>query len=321
MRQTLIRAALAAIVTAAAATTATAQNFPSRPVTLIVPFPAGGSTDINLRALATATEKHLGQSIVIENRSGAGGTLGPGQMAAHAKPDGYTIAQLPITVFRYPFMTKTAFDPAKDFTYIISLTGYTFGVVVRADAPWRTFKELIADAKANPGKINYGTPGAGTSLHITMEQIAKRQGIQWTHVPFKGNAESNSALLGGHINVVADSTGWGELVNAGKFRLLVTWGAARTRNWPNVPTLRETGIDMISNSPFGLGGPAGMDAAVVKRLHDAFKQGMEAPSYAAVLAKLDQEPFYLNSADYRAFALKQIEEQRELVKMLGLKVN
>ena len=101
-------------------------------------------------------------------------------------------------------MTKTSFDPAKDFTYIIGVSGYTFGVVVKSDAPWKTFQELLAEAKANPGKINYGTPGAGTSLHITMEQIAKQQGIKWTHVPFKGNAETNNAILGGHIHAVAD---------------------------------------------------------------------------------------------------------------------
>src|SRR5882757_4442572 len=143
-----------------------AQQFPTRPVTLIVPWPAGGSTDIGMRALASATEKHLGQSIVIENKPGAGGTIGLANMAASAKPDGYTVAQLPITVFRIPFIQKTTFDPTKDFTYIIHITGYTFGVVVKADAPWKTFGELIDFARANPGKINYGTPGAGTSLHI-----------------------------------------------------------------------------------------------------------------------------------------------------------
>ena len=187
-----------------AASAAHAQTFPNRPVNLIVPWPAGGTTDVVMRALATATEKHLGQSLVIENRGGASGTLGPAHMAANAKPDGYTVAQIPITVFRLPHMRKTTFDPAKDFTYIIGLTGYTFGVVVRKDAPWKTFQELLADAKANPTKINYGTPGAGTSLHITMEQIAKHQGLKWTHVPFKGNAEATTALLGGHIQVLAD---------------------------------------------------------------------------------------------------------------------
>jgi tripartite-type tricarboxylate transporter receptor subunit TctC len=310
--------AACAAIAVAFATLGFAQNFPARPVTLIVPWPAGGTTDVGMRALATATEKHLGQPIVVENRSGGSGTLGPGQMAATAKPDGYTIAQIPITVFRFPFMTKTTFDPATDFTYIIGVSGYTFGVVVRDDAPWKTFQELAADAKANPGKINYGTPGAGTSLHITMEQIAKRQDIKWTHVPFKGNAEAMNALLGGHIHAVADSSGWAPLVNAGRFRLLVTWGAARTKNWPDVPTLREIGIDMVSNSPFGIAGPKGMDPAVVKILHDAFKKGLEEPSYAAAMAKLDQELFYLSSEDYRRFALQQIEEARRFVAELGL---
>jgi tripartite-type tricarboxylate transporter receptor subunit TctC len=298
---------------------AQAQQFPTRPVTLIVPWPAGGSTDIGMRALASATEKHLGQSIVIENKPGAGGTIGPANMAAGARPDGYTVAQLPITVFRMPFIQKTTFDPTKDFTYIIHITGYTFGVVVKADAPWKTFRELIDYARANPGKINYGTPGAGTSLHITMEQIARQQGIKWTHVPFKGVSESMNALLGGHIDVVSDSTGWAGSVDAGQARLLVTWGAGRTKNWPNVPNLKESGIDMISNSPFGIGGPKGMDPAVVKVLHDAFKKGMEEQSYKDSMAKLDQEAFYLDTAAYRACAMKQVEEQKQLVEELGLR--
>jgi tripartite-type tricarboxylate transporter receptor subunit TctC len=256
---------------------------------------------------------------VIENRAGGSGTLGPAQMAATAKPDGYTISQIPITVFRFPFMTKTTFDPATDFTYIIGVSGYTFGVVVREDAPWKTFRDLVADAQANPGKINYGTPGAGTSLHITMEQIAKRQGVRWTHVPFKGNSEAVNALLGGHIHAVADSSGWAPLVNAGRFRLLVTWGATRTNNWPDVPTLRDIGIDMVSNSPFGIAGPKGLEPAVVKVLHDAFKKGLEEPSYAAAMAKLDQELFYLSSDDYQKFAMQQIEEARRYITELGLK--
>jgi tripartite-type tricarboxylate transporter receptor subunit TctC len=229
------------------------------------------------------------------------------------------VAQIPITVFRYPAMRKTSFDPTRDFSYIISLTGYTFGIVVRKDSPWKTFQDLIAEAKANPGKINYGTPGAGTSLHITMEQIAKHQGIKWTHVPFKGNAEATSALLGGHIHVEADSTGWAQLVNTGELRLLVTWGAGRTRNWPDVPTLKEVGIDIVSNSPFGIAGPAGMDRSVIAVLHDAFRKGMEEPSYLAAMAKFDQEPFYLDTDGYRAHALKAIAEEKRSIEELGLK--
>lgn len=315
MRRAILLAAALGLFTGIAH----AQQFPTRPVTLVVPWPAGGSTDIGMRALAAATEKHLGQSIVIENKPGAGGTIGPANMAGGARPDGYTVAQLPITVFRMPFIQKTSFDPMKDFTYIIHITGYTFGVVVKADAPWKTFRDLIEHARANPGKINYGTPGAGTSLHITMEQIAKQQGIKWTHVPFKGVSESMNALLGGHIDVVSDSTGWAGSVDAGQARLLVTWGAGRTKNWPDVPNLKEVGIDMISNSPFGIGGPKGMDPAVVKVLHDAFKKGMEEQSYKDSMVKLDQEAFYLDTAAYHAYAMKQVEEQKQLVEELGLR--
>ena len=314
MKRVLLAAAMAAF-----ATVAQAQQFPNRPVTLIVPWPAGGSTDIGMRALAAATEKHLGQSIVIENKPGAAGTIGPANMAANAKPDGYTVAQLPITVFRLPFIQKTSFDPTSDFTYIIHVTGYTFGVVVKADAPWKTFQELLDYAKANPGKVNYGTPGAGSSLHITMEQIAKQKGIKWTMVPFKGQADSLTALLGGHIDVESNSTGWAGSVNEGKARLLVTWGATRTKNWPNVPNLKELGINMVSNSPFGIAGPKGMDPAVVKVLHDAFRKGMEEPLYKDAMARLDQPDYYLSAADYHAFAMQQIVEQKKIVEELGLR--
>jgi tripartite-type tricarboxylate transporter receptor subunit TctC len=128
-----------------------------------------------------------------------------------------------------------------------------------------------------------------------------------------------NALLGGHIHAVADSSGWAPLVNAGRFRLLVTWGAARTKNWPTVPTLREIGIDMVSNSPFGIAGPRGMEATTVKLLHDAFKKGLEEPSYAAAMVSLDQEVFYLSSEEYRKFALQQIEEAKRFIAELGLK--
>ncbi len=313
------RAVLLAAAILSLAGAAQAQQFPNRPVTLVVPWPPGGGTDIGMRALAAATEKHLGQKIVIDNKPGASGTIGPANMAATAAPDGYTVAQIPITVFRLPFIQKTAYDPAKDFTYILQVTGYTFGVVVKRDAPWKTFNELLDYAKANPGKINYGAPGAGTSLHITMEQIAKQRGIKWTMVPFKGQADSLTALLGGHIDVEANSTGWAGAVNAGDARLLVTWGAQRTKNWPSAPTLKDVGIDMVSNSPFGIAGPKGMDPAVVKVLHDAFKKGMDEQSYKDAMAKLDQEEYYLNTADYQAYAIKQIAEQKQLVDELGLR--
>jgi len=319
-RRQFLHLAAGAAVLPFAPPLARAQAYPTRPVTLIVPFAAGGTTDVALRALATASEKHLGQSIVVENRTGAGGTLGPAQMAASSKPDGYTVSQLPITVFRLPFISRTSFDPTKDFTFIIGVTGYTFGVVVRSDAPWKTFQDLLSDAAAKPGTITYGTPGAGTTPHITMERIAKLRSIKWVPVPFKGVAESTTALLGGHIDAVADSTGWAPQVNEGKFRLLVTWGAARTKNWPAVPTLREAGIDMVSNSPYGIGGPRGMNPEIVKVLHDAFRKGLDEPSNVATMAQLDQERFYLSSEEYQTFALQQIAQEKRMVEELGLRV-
>jgi tripartite-type tricarboxylate transporter receptor subunit TctC len=205
---TITRRTVLATGAALAATAATGpafgQAFPSKPITLIIPWPAGGSTDVSMRAMAEVASKQLGQQIVIDNKPGASGTLGPATMAATAKPDGYTIAQLPISVFRLPYMQKTSFDPEKDFTYIVHVTGYTFGVVVRKDSKYQTFKDLVEDARANPGKIKYATPGAGTSLHITMEQIAAKAGIKWTQVPFKGGAETSAAVLGGHV----DATRW-----------------------------------------------------------------------------------------------------------------
>jgi tripartite-type tricarboxylate transporter receptor subunit TctC len=317
LRATVVAAL--ALISTMSVEPAGAQGFPTKPVTLIVPWPAGGSSDLAMRAFAEAAQKHLGQSIVIENKPGASGTLGPAQMAATAKPDGYTVAQMPITVFRLPYMTKTTFDPTKDFTYIAGLTGYTFGVVVHSKSPWKTFQELVDYAKANPGKVKYGTPGTGTSLHIGMEQIAKQTGAKWTQVPFKGAAETNAALLGRHVDAVADSTGWRALVESGDFRLLVTWGAERTKNWPDVPTLKELGINLVANSPYGIAGPKGMDPKVVAALHDAFAKAVKEPVYLASLRSFDQELAYLNTADYSKHAAEQIEEAKKLIADLGLK--
>jgi tripartite-type tricarboxylate transporter receptor subunit TctC len=240
-------------------------------------------------------------------------------MAAIAKPDGYTLSIMPITLYRYPHMMKVNWDPLKDFTYIIHLTGYTFGVVVKADAPWKTWNDFIAYAKANPGKVTYATPGAGTTLHITMEMLAKKLGIKWVQVPMKGGAETTPAVLGGHVTATADSTGWAPQVDAGQLRLLVTWGNSRTKKWPDVPTLKELGYGVVSNSPFGLAGPKGMDPKVVQVLHDAFKKGMESKGFLDILAKFDMEPFYKGSAEYAEYVKQLYEEERVNVENLGLK--
>jgi tripartite-type tricarboxylate transporter receptor subunit TctC len=257
--------------------------------------------------------------IVIENKPGASTVLAPAQVAATGKPDGYTLVQITQNVFRAPFLRRTPFNPAQDFTYVIAVTAFTIGVVVRHDAPWKTFQDLLDDSKSNPGKISFGTAGAGTVSHVVMSWIARQRGIQWTHVPFRGGPDGVNALMGGHIHALADAAGWAPQVNAGQLRLLVTFGANRTKSWPTVPTLKETGIELVMSAPYGIAGPKGMDPTIVKILHDAFKKGMEEPSFAATLAQFDQEPFYLNSEEYYAFAMRQIVEEKSLVEELGLK--
>jgi tripartite-type tricarboxylate transporter receptor subunit TctC len=163
-------------------------------------------------------------------------------------------------------------DPLKDFTYIINLTGYTFGLVVPAGAPWKTLKDYVDDAKKNPGKIDYGSTGTGTTPHLAMEEFSQKAGIKLTHVPYKGSADLMAAILGGHLMSVSDSTGFAPQVEAGKLRILATFGSKRTKRWPDVPTLNELGYDTISDSPFGIAGPAGMETATVKTLHDALKR-------------------------------------------------
>jgi tripartite-type tricarboxylate transporter receptor subunit TctC len=223
-----------------------------------------------------------------------------------------------VTVLRYPHMMKVTYDPLKDFTYIMNLSGYTFGVVVKADAPWKTFDEFVAYAKANPGKITYSTPGTGSTTHITMEVFGLRNGIKWIHVPMKGSGEAIPALMGGHVTASAEATVWAPLVDSGELRLLVTWGDKRTKSWPNVPTMKDLGYDVVSNSPAGLIGPKGMDPNVVKILHDAFKKGMDDPAFRNILDKYNMEPFYKNTEDYVKFIMQLAKEEKENVERLGL---
>ena len=316
-RRHLVALALAALTWLAPAT-AFAQAYPAKPVTMVVPWPAGGSTDVAMRAICEAAAKRLGQPIVIDNKPGASGTLGPAVMAANAKPDGYTLAQIPITVMRLPLMQKQAWDALKDFTYIVHLTGYTFGITTKGDGQFKTWAEVVAYAKANPGKVSYATPGAGSSLHIGMEQIAAMSGIKLTQVPFKGGAETNAAVLGQHTMLQADSTGWRPLVDAGKLRLMMVWTGARSPNYPDVPTLKELGYPMVYDSPFGIAGPKGMDPKIVAKLHDAFKKALEDPAVIATLAKYDMVPNYKSTEDYKKFVVELTDSERKVIESLGL---
>ena len=213
-------------------------------------------------------------------------------------------------------MQKVDWDPLRDFTYIIGVSGYTFGVVVRADSPFRTFDDLIAYARANPGKMSYGSTGNGTSPHLLVEEVAGKAGVQMLHIPFKGNADSTQALMGGHVMAQSDATGWGKFVDAGTFRLLVTFGEQRTR-W-NAPTAKELGYDVVSYSPYGIVGPRGMDPRVVKTLHDAFRKAMEDPEHRKVLQQLDQVYWYKSSEDYAKWAAETFAAERATIERAGL---
>ena len=296
---------------------APAQAFPARTIRYICPWPAGGSTDVVMRAIAESAGKALGVSVIVDNKPGAGGMLGANELV-NAKPDGYTLAQLPHGVFRIPHMQKVQFDTLKDFTWIACLTGYTFGLVVPANSPIRSVKDLVDFAKTNPDKFTYGHTGIGTSPHLAVEEFAQRAGIKLTNVPFKGNADNMQAVLGGHIMAASDATGWGPHVDAGTLRLLATYGSKRTTRWSQVPTLNELGYQTVSDSPFGVGGPKGMDPAVTARLHDAFKKTLDDPAVLATFDKYDQSVIYMNTDTYTKFARDSYATEKATIERLGM---
>jgi tripartite-type tricarboxylate transporter receptor subunit TctC len=296
---------------------AQSPNYPAKPIKLICPWPASGASDMVMRALAESAGKALGGQVIVENKAGASGMLGPNELVK-AAPDGYTLSQVTIGVARLPHMQKMQFDPLKDFTYIACLTGYTFGIVVRADSPIKTIKDLVNYAKANPGKFSFGSPGNGTTPHLAVEEFASKAGIELQHVPFKGVAEGLQALLGGHIMAHSDSTGWAPHVDAATLRLLATYGSKRTKRWPNAPTLNELGYDTISDSPFGIAGPRGMDPALVRKIHDAFKKTLEDPAVLASFDKYDQTVIYMGTEDYTKFIRDTYAKEKVIIERLGL---
>ena len=296
---------------------ALAQAFPAKPIKLVIAFPAGGPTDITMRQLAENASKILGQPVIIDNKPGAGGTL-PAQALQTTAADGYTVAQIPLGVFRLGYTTKINWDPVKDISYIINVTGYAFGIVVPAESPIKNWADFVAYAKANPGKLTYGATVTLSSPHLTTELIAQKAGIELQHVPYKGSADLSLALLSGQLMAAADSTGFAPQVEAGKLRVLNTWGEKRLAKFPDAPTLKELGIDIVQNSPFGIGAPKGTPPDVVKKLHDAFKQAMEEPSYVASLGKYDMLPDYKSTAQYTQFAKDTVAREKVVIEKLGL---
>lgn len=311
------RSALVASLATLAGGLARANTFPNRPITFISPFPAGAAADAQIRALALAAGKVLGQSIVVDIAAGAAGTLGPTKLL-NVKPDGYTLSQGNNNLFRQPFISKTPYDPAVDFTYIIGVSGFNFGLAVRADSGWRTLQDFLNHAKANPGKVSFGTIGVGSQPYNAMALLAEKNGITWTDVLYKGTAESINALRGGHVSAISEGTGWAPFVRSGDFRLLAVYSPKRLKHFPDVPTLRELGYDFAGTSPWGVLGPKGMDPQIVKTLHDAFRKAMEDPAFLQTLDTVVTEPMYMSTEDYQAFSLRQIGIEKAIVERYGL---
>ena len=294
-----------------------ANAFPVRPITLWVPWPAGGATDLTMRLLAEAAGRQLGQKVVLENRAGAGGTLVM-PVLQQAAADGYTIAQMPQPVFRAPWIQKVTWDPIRDTTPIVQISGVTFGIVVPAASPWRTLDDILGWARDNPGRLTVSTNGVGTTPHVVMDELFARGGLEYVHVPYKGTSEQMLAVANGQVMAGVNSNGFAPFVDGGQLRLIVTFGEQRTRRWPQVPTLKELGHGIVALSPYGLAGPRGLTPEVVRTLHDAFRGAMHEPAHLAELARYDQELAYLGPEDYGRHMREAFAAERRTVERLGL---
>lgn len=313
-------ACLGTLLVLALSLPALAADYPAKPITLVIPFMAGAGTDLTGRALATPAKKYLGQPVVCENIAGGGGTVGPTLVVKKA-PDGYTIGITASNTININWhMRKMDFHPLEDVTHIIRVSGILNGIVVRADSRWKTLQEFIQYSKENPQKVSYGSSGVGTPPHLAMEELASvAGGIQWIHIPYKGAADSSTALLGSHVDAVSGSSGgWAHLVDAGKFRLLATYAPFRSARYPQVPTLKEVGYEMAYASPLDIIGPRGIPKPVVRKLHDAFKSIIGEPDFQAALKKMDMFPIYLNSEDLQKASRIEFEHMGKVVQKLGL---
>jgi tripartite-type tricarboxylate transporter receptor subunit TctC len=312
------RGVLLATTLALPATARAQSAWPAHSIRLVIPWPPGASADAFLRVIAEQAGKRLGQTVVPDNKPGANASLSAVALK-DAKPDGYTLAQIHTGTFRAAMMAeKPAYDPLTDFTYIIQLSGSVHGIVVRADSPWNTLEEFIAAAKTAPGKLTYGTFGQASIQNLVMVDIQQRLGLELTHVPYKGGSDLYNGLLGSQIDAIADASGWIPLVQSGKFRLLVVWGSSRLKLFPDVRTLREAGIDLVVNSPYGVCGPKGMDPAVVRKIHDAMKDALFDPATQAVMATFNMPTLYLDTAAYDKAAREQEKIERENLKRVGM---
>ena len=245
------RTLLATVAAAPLARPALAQaRFPNRPIRFLIPWPPGGSLDALHRTMFDIMSRDLGQPVVVENRPGARGTQAAIFLVNQARPEGYTLAHHHLSILRHPFLTRQpTWNPIDDFSYVMQVSGFTFGTAVRSDSPYKTFRDLIDAARRNPGRITFSTSGIATTNHLAMEDICAREGVEMTHVPYRGAQEGVTALLGRQIDVVADAQSWRPNVESGELRLLSVWTRERLASFPDAPTLTELGYDMVVTSP------------------------------------------------------------------------
>lgn len=317
-RNLLVGAAAVGAATLLRPLSAFAQGYPERPITFICPWPAGGTADQSMRALCQVAARALGQAIAVENKAGASGMIGTKAMAS-AKPDGYTIGQIPISVTRFSQLGTLQLDPLKDFTYLARTSGQTFGIAVPANSQFKSLQEVVAFAKANPGKVTYAHAGVGGATHVGMEEFAITAGIQLNHVPYKGGAEALQGVLGGHVDLLADSSSWAPHVEAGKLRLLATWGEQRTVRFKDAPTLKELGYNVVVDAPNGIGAPKGIDPAVAKKLRDAFRLAVASPEFKQVTDRIDAPVLYLDGPDYEKYVASMYKKETVLIERLKLR--
>jgi len=322
-RRSLLAFGTTALATGALATPALGQGrFPNRPIRFLIPWPPGGSLDALHRTMFDVVNRDLGQPVVIENRPGARGTQAAIFLVNQAKPDGYTLAHQHLSVLRQPFLTKQpTWDPVADFTYIMQVSGFLFGTAVRADRGWSSFADMMAAARRDPGRITFSTSGIATTNHIAMEDLCEREGVQMTHIPYRGAQEGVTALLGKQIDIVADSQSWRPNVENGDLKLLSVWTRERLATIPDAPTLLELGHDMVVTSPYGIVGPKGMDPAVVDTLHQALRKAYFDEATQAIIKRWENPKEYLGPAEYLAFVKERVAYEQRMVARLGLSID
>lgn len=299
-RRTLVRAALAAACLPLACGSAVAQDYPARAITITVGYGPGDNMDLMMRLLASKAEKTLDQTINIVNRPGAAGAVALTSLAKE-KADGYQLAAvLDTALIRLPQLRRMAYK-ADDFAPVLQFAVGVTGVVVKADAPWKSLPEMIDWARAHPGQLSYTTTGAGTTMHIGFQYIEQQSKIQWTHVPYPAAKQGLAAVQGGHVMAAVGSTQWVPDVRDGRMRLLAVLSEQRMKAFPEVPTLRDLGIDYAASSGSTLVAPRETPAPVLLRLNAAFSKAMADPDYVQLMQNIHHEPLYRGSEDLQRF--------------------